>query len=476
LLIGSYQVLGTDPALHHLVIALLTVGCTVGFFFLLRGLRFPPKDAVPMALLALLFPWASSVRLWPTGGLNNFAVLLLFAGLLIALRGLRVEGTRGILIHLAATTCYVASILTYEVTTGIALFAWTAYVWLGGWRAALPRMALDIPAVAVAAIYTAESTNKPVYGVADQLRHVPDIARDGADLITGALAPVSIPADIPAALTATVLAVAVGVLVLAALRLRHREREVQATRGIRWPAVALAALVALGLCWAVYVPQAFYTPTFRGVEDRVNILALYPAVVLVWALMRGLGSLVPRHGYLVAVVGAACVAIGYGIQDVRQQNQWLRSSELQPKVLAAVESVHPPDGTVVLVFGYPAETARGVPVLNTNYDLKPAARLVTSSNIDTYPVFAGSTLRCSAKGVAIDYLATPLYDRISVTEEGTAKLQPYSNVVFVDAGTRQHELIRSQAQCARALGEYRAGPWLDRPDSGRFVNVVSPGS
>src|SRR4029450_13532775 len=123
LLIGSYQVLGTDPALHHLVVALLTVGCTVGCFFLLRGLRFPPKDAVPIALLALLFPWASSVRLWPTGGLNNFAVLLLFAGLLIALSGLRVEGTRGILIHLAATTCYVASILTYEVTTGIALFA-----------------------------------------------------------------------------------------------------------------------------------------------------------------------------------------------------------------------------------------------------------------------------------------------------------------------------------------------------------------
>ena len=75
-----------------LVVALLTLGCTVGFYFVIRGLRFPPKDAIPIALLALLFPWASSVRLWPTGGLNNFAVLLLFAGFLIALRGPREVG------------------------------------------------------------------------------------------------------------------------------------------------------------------------------------------------------------------------------------------------------------------------------------------------------------------------------------------------------------------------------------------------
>lgn len=465
LLIGSYEVLGTDPVRHQLVVVLLTLACTVGFYFLLRELRFSPRDAIPITLLALLFPWASSVRLWVTGGLNNFAVLLLFAGLLIALRGLRVEGRRGILIHVAATACYVASILTYEVTTGVALFAWTAYVWLGGWRAALPRMALDIPAVVLVAIYTAETTIKPVYGLADQLGQVPDMVRDGADLIAGTLLPVTVPADIPAALTAAVLLGAVFVLVMAVVRSRPRAGGTGAAAGTRWAAVALAALAALALCWAVFVPQVFYTPTFRGIEDRVNILALYPAAVLVWAVLRAGGSLLPRHGYSLAVVGAACVAIGFGIQDVRQQNQWLRSADLQPEVLAAVERAHPPDGAVVLVFDYPAETARGVPVLNTNYDLKPAARLVTSKDIDTYPVFAGSTLRCSHKGIAIDYLATPLYQRISVTEEGTAKLQPYSKVVFVDVGTGRHEVIGSRAQCARALDTYKPGPWLDRSGS-----------
>jgi hypothetical protein len=465
LLIGSYEVLGTDPARHQLLVALLTLACAIGFYFVLRGIRFAPREAVPITLLALLFPWASSVRLWPTGGLNDFAVILLFAGFLIALRGLRVEGLRGILIHVGATACYVASILTYEVTTGVALFAWVAYAWLGGWRVALPRMAVDIPAVTAVAIFTAETTIKPIYGVADQLGQVPDVAGDGAKLIAGTLLPVTVPAEIPAGLTAIVIAAAIAILVLGATRSRRREGGPGTSDGVRWLSVAGCALAALALCWAVFVPQVFYTPTFRGIEDRVNTLALYPAAVLVWAVLRAAGSLLPRHSYLFAAVCAVCVAIGFGIQDIRQQNQWLRSSDLQPKVLAAVERAHPPDGAVVLVFDYPAETARGVPVLNTNYDLRPAARLATGSEIDTYPVFAGSTIRCSPRGIALDYLATPLYERISVTEEGTAKLQPYSDVVFVDVGTGRHELIGSRSQCARALATYRPGPWLDRSGS-----------
>ncbi len=457
LLIGSYEVLGADPVRHHLVAALLTLGCTTGFYFVLRRLRLPPRDAIPIALLALLFPWATSVRLWPTGALNNLAVLLLFAGVLIALRGLRVEGPRGLLIHLAATACYVASILTYEVTTAVALFAWTAYAWLRGWRRALPRTALDVPAVVAAAIYTAENTNKNVTSLAEQLGHLPDIAGEGAKLIAGALLPVSIPAEISPWLAAIVLGGTVVILALAALRWRRGG----GADGICWPAVAAVALGALALCWAVYVPQAFYTPTFRGIEDRVNILALYPAAVLVWAVLRAAGSLSRRSGYPLAVAGAIAVAVGYGIHDIRQQNHWLRSTELQPGVLAAIERADPPDEAVVLVFGYPAETARGVPVLNTNYDLKPAAQLRTSSRIASYPVFQGSRLRCSPKGVAVDRLATPLYDRISPTEEGTAKLQPYSKVVFIDVGTGRDQLIRSREQCARALATYTPGPWLD---------------
>jgi hypothetical protein len=458
LLIGSYEVLGTDPTAHHVVAALLTLGCTIAFYFVVRGLRFPPRDAIPITLLALLFPWASSVKLWPTGALNNVAILLLFAGFLIALRGLRIEGWRGVAIHVAATACYVASILSYEVTTAVALFAWTAYAWLGGWRRAFPRMALDIPAVAAAAIYTSENTNKHITSLGDQIAHIPDIVSGGAELIAGSLLPVAVPADLSVTVTVVAIGAAIAILTLAALRARALSRT-NSGAGIRWPLVALAALGVLALCWAVYIPQAFYTPTFRGIEDRVNILALYPAAVLIWAVLRSAGSLLPRSGYAVAAAGAAAVAIGFGIQDFRQQDQWLRSTELQPGVLAAVERANPNDGNVVLVFNYPGEVAPRVPILNVNYDLLPAARLVTAKDIDTYPVFEGSTVRCSPKGVAVDWLATPLYERIWLAEEGTAKLQPYGNVVMVDVGRRRDELIRSREQCARVLATYEPGRW-----------------
>src|SRR5206468_8441236 len=123
-----------------------------------------------------------------------------------------------------------------------------------------------------------------VYGLADQLGQVPHVAREGADLIAGTLLPVRIPAEIPDALTATVLVAVLVVLVLAAVRSRRRNGGTRTPDGIRWLAIAGCALAALALCWAVFVPQVFYTPTFRGIEDRVNILALYPAAVLVWAV------------------------------------------------------------------------------------------------------------------------------------------------------------------------------------------------
>ena len=121
---GQFDVLGSKPLLAFaaarpptprsgstrrgttVLAATLTVATTIVFYFVLRALRFEPRDAVPIALLALLFPWASGVRLWPTGSINNLAILLLFAGLLVAIRGLRVPGRRGLLIHLGAAALY----------------------------------------------------------------------------------------------------------------------------------------------------------------------------------------------------------------------------------------------------------------------------------------------------------------------------------------------------------------------------------
>jgi hypothetical protein len=454
---APYTVFGSDPTGHHVLAAALVLATVVAFYFVLRGLRFGALDATAIALLALLFPWASGVRLWPTGSLNNLAVILLFGGLLVALRGLRVAGPRGYLIHLAASALYAASVLTYDATTVVAAMLWPAYVWLRGWRPALPRALMDLAAVGAAAVYTADHTNKHVADFSDQLAHVPEILREGADLIAASLVPASVPAEFPAALTAGVLTAAAAVLAIAALRGRASPGG-GSREGLRWVAVAAVSLAALALCWAIYIPQAFYTPTFRGLEDRVNVLALYPAVVLVWAVLRSAGGLISRNGYPVAVAAAFAIVIGYAIQDGREERDWAEAAEHQDLVLEAVDRASPPEGSLVLTFDHPAETAPGVPVFNASWDLHPAAQLLGRA-IHTYPVFEGARLKCSAESLTVQRLPTPLYRVIHLDQRGTPRTFPYSQVVFVDAESERHTVIRTREQCLDALSSYPPGPW-----------------
>jgi hypothetical protein len=456
----TYEAFGSNPAWHHVLAAGLVLASVAMFYFVLRELRFATLDAIPIALLALLFPWASGVRLWPTGSLNNLAILFLFTGFLLAMRGLRTEGWRGLLIHVVAAACYAASVLTYETTTAVAAFLWPAYVWLRGWRPALPRAAMDVSAVGAAAIYSLANTQKDTFGLSEQISHVPAVLREGAHLVAASLVPVDSPQEFPHALVAVMGAILVAVLAVAVLRGRGSTHGAGSRSALRWALVAAVALAVLALCWVVYLPQAFYTPTFHGIEDRINILALYPLAVLVWAVLRATGNLISRNGYAVAVAGATAILVGYGAHAYRHERDWATSARLQESVLAAVERASPPDGSLVLTFGHPAEVVSRIPVFNQSWDLWPAAQLRTASAIQAYPVFKGARLRCSPKGVAVDFLATPFYGVINLRDRGTAKLHSYSRVVFVDVAGGRDAVIRSPEQCAKVLHEFTPGPWL----------------
>ena len=450
---ATYAVFGLDDPIGHQVLAALLVASTTAVFYrVLRALTFRPADAIPIALLALLFPWASGVRIWPTGVVNNVAVLLLFAGLLVALRGLRVPGPKGLAIHLAASTLYAASVLVYESTTGVVLFLWLIYVWREGWRRAAPRAAMDVCAVAAAAIWSSEHTYKYIAPFGNQIAHIPDILRDGIDLVAATLVPVSNPAAYPAVLAFVVIGAAVGVVAVAASRGREARR---------WAAVAGGCVLALGLCWAIYAPQAFYTPTFEGIEDRVNVVAIYPAAILVWAALRAAATLVPRNAGTLAAGAAALILVGYGAFDLRQQRDWARSWEVQQDVLDAIEEADPGESDLVLVFGFPGETGPNVPTFNQSYDLWPAAQIRTDSTVATYPVFEGAELTCTPRGVEVGRLPTPLYWFINLNDRDTAKLTPYGEAVFVDVEGGKSEAIASRGSCDRALESFPPGPWRE---------------
>jgi hypothetical protein len=262
----------------------------------------------------------------------------------------------------------------------------------------------------------------------------------------------------PGPLTVLVLAAAAAVLVTAALR-RGGAHDPAARPGRRWAMVAGASLVALAACWAIYIPQAFYTPTFRGIEDRVNIVAVYPAAVLVWAVLRAAGTLLARDGYRLATAAAAAILVGYAIHDTRQQEDWARAAELQQPVLEAVERTSAPDGSLLLVFGFPGETAPGVPVLNQTWDLHPAAQVLTDSSVHTHPVFDGARLKCGAGEFTIQDLPSPLYWELLLQQRGTPRTFPYGQVTFLDPGLGREVTIRSQEECERGLATFEPGPF-----------------
>ena len=451
LLPGSYELLGTNPAWHHVMAAVLALAATAAFFLVLRRLDFETRDALPISLLALLFPWVTGLRFWPTGSLNQVAVLLLFAGLLIALRALRIRGGLGLLAHLAASGCYAAAVLTYDATASVALLLWPLYFWKAGWRPALPRAVMDVAAVGGAALWTKAHTTKDVRDLADQIGHVPDILGEGAKLFAGSVVPLDYPAELSAGVAAAILVPVLAVLGAAALR---------GGEGRRWAAIAGVALAGAFAAWAIYLPQAFYTPTFQGLEDRVNVVAVYFVAVFVWAALRAAGALVPSNGHVVALAGCAAILAGYWANDLRQQDDWLDAAAEQQPVLTAVEASAPEDNFLVLAFGFPGETGPQVPVFNQSWDLHPAAQLRTGNrSIHTYPVFEGAELRCAPKGVAVDKLPTPLYWQIVLKDRGTPGVTPYGAAIFTNVPAARHEVIASREQCLRALGEYRPGAW-----------------
>jgi hypothetical protein len=460
---APYAILGTDPVGHHVVAAGLVLLTVALFYATLREFRFHRRDAIPVALLALLFPWASATRLWPSGSINNLAVVLLFSGLLVALRGLRMGGARGLLMHVIASACYAASILTYETATAVAAMLWTAYVWLHDWRPARPRIAMDLLAVGFAALYTAATTVKFTAPPLEQVKQAVRVARDGIRLFAASLFPLNSPHEMSAVFVTAVLAVLAAVVGLTVAKRRRSNGNFEKKLLRRWFGVAAVAVAATALCWAVYVPGVAFTPASPGLESRVNILALYPMVVLVYALMRSAGDLAAPHGHLLALAGCAAILVGYFGQSLAQERDWARSARLQNSVLAAVQLASPPSRSLVLTFDHPAQVARGVPVFDSTYDLFPAVRVrLKDATVDTYPVFTGAELRCTSTALTMTRLVSPLFGKINPGDNGTALTRRYPGVVFVNVLTRRHAVIRTQAECLRAVSAFTPGPWIGR--------------
>lgn len=417
-----HLVFGVHPAFHLALGLACAVAAGAAFHALLRAAGASRSFALAAATLALVFPWASSTRLWATATLNMVAVALIAAAAAISLRQLATGDRRRVV--LTAGMC-AAAVLTYEAVVGIVALLPLLYRTRAPWRAALVRWRPE-------ALATTKREGGPM------AEHAVTIGRQGAALTARALEPWGAPPAI------AVLAVAV-VLVVAALVGRRRP----ASR----PAVGAVGLgiAALAAAWAPFVPgEAKYVPSAPGIYDRVNVVAGFALAALVCALVACLRQLAPRGlaGTVLAAATVVIVGAGWVVHARAQVAAYDRAAAASRAELAAVARALPAPrhGSVIVVFQPRDSVAPGVPVFGHSWDLGAALKLrYRDPSLAGLPVAPNTTVHCG--GVAL-----------VVADPGSApSLAPYDSAVLVGAGGGRPTRVPDARGCRAAVAAFKSG-------------------
>ncbi|HEU5373287.1 MAG TPA: hypothetical protein VFU51_12935 [Gaiellaceae bacterium] len=428
-------------------VALAIVTCLC-FFVLLRMLGLRTVSATIVASLALVFPWADSVRLWPTASITTVAVAFCFLGVIAALAAFGRSGRRSILLHAVSVILYAASILAYQ-TAGLAeLLLVVVYVAHAPLRSALRRWGVDVVVIVAALGWSANATRhvRHVASPHQMLSDVPAFVHQGVVLFADAL--LAFPgADAHPVLEAAVLVIVVLGLAAALVRARRGERAER-----QWLLVAAASVVLLVVADVILL-GSFLHPLDHGIDNRANLLATYAYAPLVYACVMVLASLI-RHPRASAI-GVACVCVigvGWVLRVRSDERHWERSAALQKTTLAAIARELPvlPRHSSIVAVSFPGQTAPEVPVFDETWDLSGALELKRNDrSLEAFPVFSDGTLSCRPR--ALVAVAPGSFGRQEI---------PYGSLYFVSSD--DHARIRSRGECRHALVEFPRGPRLPR--------------
>jgi hypothetical protein len=437
-------IFGPHPAPHLGLAAAIGVLTSLCFFALLRTLAMAPLHAWMIGALALLFPWASSSRLWPTASINSLAVCSFLLGLIVALRGFDFHGRRGMAMHAAAVVLYLVSVLTYEVTAAAALLAGLLYLGRAPRSRALRSWLADVVVVSAALLYSLATTvsSRHVGGISERLEDLPDFVRESLLLLASALQPFG---SMGRPLQALVLLLA-GAAVFAALLRLPRTGDPAIRYWLRW--VAIGA-VAVGAAYFMFLGSHLF-PRDPGIDNRVNVFAGLGFCLLVYALVAcACHLLLKSRSAAVALTAIVLViGVGYAMALADERGKWVDAAEWQEAILAdADRDLLPlPPGSTVVAFGSPSQTAPGVPIFNRPWDLHGALELRSQGAVQrAFPIYEGIEVTCGPR-LLID------------GGGGYGTFRIAYDALYFYAPKEGGEQVGSRAACRRALGRYRPGP------------------
>ena len=463
----THALFGLETSLHLAWAIALAVLVSVLLYLLLRTLRMERVHAGVIAALVLLFPPSDSTRLWATGSIALVAIAFYLAGTLVALHGFRRSGRRAVVMHLVAVSLYALSVMSYEVAAVAILASGALYAYWSGWRRALPRWIADVAVIAtVLALVTSNSWNKP-QPLLTQLRHAGIIADQALWVLTYATVPFA------GVRRTSVLALLVAVVLAGALVSRLLPvGDLARAQLRRWLLTAGAAIAAMGVGYAMYVPADpdLYVPLGPGQHNRMNVLAAVGFVLLVYSLAMVAATLVFRglpnwEAWSAGLAVAVGVAIGAGyVQDVRADGrQWDRAARIQEQIVRKVRELvgDPRPGSVLYVSGFPTEAAPGIPTFTAPWDLDGALRIAWDEpSLAAYPAVPGTSLTCGRRRITVHSWLTAF---------GPAPLGSYGRTFLIDVATSRSMPIRGRASCVAANRFLSRSPppaWADDGEHG----------
>jgi hypothetical protein len=438
---------GLHPSLHIAFGVLLVVVTSLCFYVLLRVLDFERLDAAAMAALALIFPWADAIELWPTASVNTVAVIFFLVGLLVALRGLNRPGRAGVAMHAAAALLYLMSVLTYEVAGAAAMLAGLLYLRRATPRRALLRWGVDVVVVTAGLTYSLIRTSpvRHVGTLEQRIADVPQMARQSLALFASALVPLGKADHV---LRPIVVVVVVAFVVVVVARVWRGKDE------SRWLFVGLGSTVAIAAAYFMFLGSGLL-PLDPATGTRTNVFARFGYAALVYAVVAAATQLVVRTrqaAKLTTLAVVALIAVGYSIRLAHDESAWARASRLQGNVLDAIndEFRHLQPGTTLATFDFPAEVAPGAPVFVATWDLTGAVRVERHDpTLNAFPIYATVTVRCQANQIVIHLPGS----------RGTATAD-YSKLFFLDVATGRTARVTSASSCTRALTRFAPGAYF----------------
>jgi hypothetical protein len=450
---------GTNPHLHALwgLLALLVTTSTV--YLLLRLLSLRVRDAVAVALLFMVFPFADSAWLWASG--SYLAIALAALGGSLALVGLQREGRAAVAYHVAALVLFASSILTYQVAAGVICLSVFMYLPRVRHRRAILLWVADVGVVVLALglprliTGSAGATADPVIPLGEQLDHAKLLANQGLVLLTVVLVPFRGPHR------NVVLPIALVIGCIGAL-LAWRARAEPELRNLllRWLLMVVAGGLVVVAAYAIYVPAPIdlYQPLGKGEENRLNVMASLGYVMIVYALAMVLATSVvrllrrpPAWAPAVGLAIAAVVFVGYAQRTHQDVAAWNRAVSIQRHELGELHLAgRPASGATIYAFGGIGATAPGVYAFRVTWDLNTAVELLWNDvTLHAYPIFTGTQMTCTTTQVVP--VGPPNGD-------GIGQAANYQHAIFYDFGSGRQQQIANAAACRRAVASFIPGP------------------